>query len=63
MQVADFRGGDAPASLKRELRDVVHPQKGHFRGGDASASLKLECFRQSTPILTLISGAATPRPH
>jgi len=60
----DFRGIDAPASLKLldQQRFLVFVQVD-FRGIDAPASLKQQSGREWLLQLHEISGASMPRPH
>ena len=58
-----FRGGDAPASLKRRQGAGHRRDRQDFRGGDAPASLKPESMQTDIDEKLAISGVETPRPH
>jgi len=59
-----FRGIDAAASLKRNIRLRAERQFGKiFRGIDAAASLKPAVAGSLTLVLPESSAASMPRPH
>ena len=59
----NFRGGNAPASLKQDVVDATRYYLAKFPGWKRPGLIEAEMTRTEDPKPYRISGVETPRPH